>query len=133
LALWAWHVPALFDAALRSPAMHILQHASFLASALLFWWAALGGAPAPARRGVAMVLLFTTMLHTGALGALLALAPAPWYPHYVDSAAAGLDPLEDQQLGGLVMWVPGGLAYLAAGLAAAFQLLEKSARPAVSR
>ena len=57
------------------------------------------------------------MLHTAALGALLALAPLPVYPSYVASAAAlGIGALEDQQLGGLVMWVPTGLVYLAAGL-----------------
>jgi putative membrane protein len=75
-----------------------------------------------------MAYLFTTMMHTGALGALLTLAPTPWYPSYAAaSGALGLDPVEDQQLGGLVMWVPGGLAYLAAGLAVVARLL---ARPA---
>jgi putative membrane protein len=64
-----------------------------------------------------MVSLFTTMVHTGALGALLTLAPALWYPLYVEpSAALGFDALQDQQMGGLVMWVPGGLAYFASAL-----------------
>jgi len=118
VALWAWHVPVAFEAALRHPALHALQHSSFLASALLFWWSILGRAPAHAYDGPMMLSLFTTMVHTGALGALLTLAPAPWYPAYLDpTSALGIDPLEDQQLGGLVMWVPGGVAYLAAALA----------------
>ena len=117
-ALWGWHIPRAFEAALVHPGMHAMQHASFLASALLFWWSVLAPRTGHAARGFAMLSLFTTMAHTGALGALLALAPAPWYLSYVESAPAfGFDPVEDQQLGGLVMWVPGGIAYLAAALA----------------
>ena len=117
LALWGWHVPWLFEAALTNEWLHSLQHASFLASALLFWWSVLGrGARRP--DGVGLASLFTTMLHTGALGALLTFAAHPWYGHYA-AGAFGLTALEDQQLGGLVMWVPGGLAYMAAGLAIA--------------
>lgn len=113
--LWLWHIPWLFEAALTNDWVHALQHASFLASALLFWWSVLGrGVRRP--DGVGLASLFTTMLHTGALGALLTFAPHPWYGHYA-AAALGLTALEDQQLGGLVMWVPGGLAYMAAGLA----------------
>ena len=114
IALWTWHVPFLFDAAVRNEGVHVAQHASFLATALLFWWSVLARAR-PAGR--AMASLFTTMLHTGALGALLTLAPTAWYASYrTTTAAFGLEPLEDQQLGGLVMWVPASLAYLAAAL-----------------
>ncbi|HEX6005519.1 MAG TPA: cytochrome c oxidase assembly protein [Burkholderiales bacterium] len=117
-ALWLWHTPPLFDAALSGPALHALQHASFLGSALLFWWAVLGRAR---HHGLAIGLVFTTMVHTGVLGALLTFSPAPWYRGYAETAAFGLSVLEDQQLGGLVMWVPGGFAYLAAGLTLAFR------------
>lgn len=117
-ALWAWHAPALFSLALRDPLVHALQHASFLGTALLFWWAVLGSnANVPARRGAALLSLFTTMVHSTVLGALITLSPAPWYPAYVPtSAALGLDALLDQQRGGLLMWVPGGLVYLGVGL-----------------
>ncbi|MDB4906908.1 MAG: hypothetical protein JWO05_1692 [Gemmatimonadetes bacterium] len=129
LALWLWHVPALFEAALHNEGVHALQHASFLATALLFWWAVLGPDTRARRAGLALLLLFTTMLHTGALGALLALAPTPWYPPYVDSAVAlGLDPVQDQQLGGLIMWIPGGVAYLGVGLYVVARLLRRSSR-----
>jgi putative membrane protein len=121
VALWGWHVPALFEAALHDNGIHTLQHLSFLGTALLFWWAVLKPASRPAQ-GRAMLYLFTTMVHTGALGALLTLSPVLWYPSYMGTASAlGVDPLEDQQLGGLVMWVPAGLAYVAAGLALAMR------------
>jgi putative membrane protein len=125
--LWAWHVPSLFGAALENEAVHAVQHASFLGTALLFWWAVLGrDGRVVQRTGAAMAYLFTTMLHTGALGALLTLAPTPWYPHYAaTSAAFGLDPVQDQQLGGLVMWVPGSAAYLAAALFIMARLLSR--------
>jgi putative membrane protein len=117
LALWAWHVPAFFEAALASTAVHTLQHLSFFLSALLFWWAPIGRA-SRAGAGAAVLYLFTTMVHTGALGALLTLSPTLWYPWYAGcTAALGLEPLEDQQIGGLIMWIPAGLAYLAAALA----------------
>jgi putative membrane protein len=112
-ALWIWHVPALFEAALADEALHVVQHASFFVSALFFWWSVLARGAARSG-GAAMASLFTTMLHTAALGALLTFAPTPWYAHYSQTAAFGLSALEDLQLGGLVLGVPGGLAYLAA-------------------
>ena len=127
-ALWAWHVPRLFEGALASSTMHGWQHTSFLASALLFWWAVLGDGDR-AHRGGAMLYLFTTMLHTGALGALLTWSVTPWYPAYAGSVGLyGYDLLEDQQLGGLIMWIPGGLAYLIAGLALAAHWLQGERR-----
>jgi putative membrane protein len=62
--------------------------------------------------------LFTTAVHTSILGALLTFAPHVWYSAYSTRTQAwGLTPLEDQQIGGLIMWVPAALVYLAAGLA----------------
>ncbi|MEJ6022067.1 cytochrome c oxidase assembly protein [Ramlibacter sp. PS4R-6] len=125
LALWLWHVPASFEAALHSEAVHALQHTSFLGTALFFWWAVLGRDSRVSRGGgMALACLFATMMHTSALGALLTLAPTPWYPAYAASAPLfGMDPVEDQQLGGLVMWVPGAAAYLWATLAIASRFL----------
>jgi cytochrome c oxidase assembly factor CtaG len=124
IALWAWHAPSLFQAALENAPLHVLQHFTFLLSALLFWWATLEGANARAGAGHAMLSLFTTMIHTAALGALLTLAPGLWYPDYLEpTSALGFDPLHDQQLGGLIMWVPGGLAYLVGGLVVASRWL----------
>jgi cytochrome c oxidase assembly factor CtaG len=134
-ALWVWHVPTLFEAALANPRIHTLQHASFLFSALLFWWTIFGEPSGRRRSGHAMLALFTTMVHTGALGALITLSPELWYPSYVEPCSAlGFDPLQDQQLGGLVMWVPGGLAYLVAGLAVSARwLLQRRAPVLIGR
>jgi putative membrane protein len=127
LALWAWHIPGAFNAALGNEYLHILQHFTFLGTALFFWWAVLGHDPRGRYGpGHSAAYLFTTMLHTGALGALLSLAPTPWYSAYVSQTAAlGFDPVEDQQLGGLVMWVPAGLAYVIAALAVFGKMLTR--------
>lgn len=123
-ALWLWHVPRLFQAALLNAGIHTLQHSSFLVSALLFWWTIFGRRAGGDSGAPAMLSLFTTMVHTGALGALLALAPGLWYPLYAGpTSALGFDPLQDQQMGGLVMWVPGGVAYLVSALAIAARWL----------
>ncbi|HZR04415.1 MAG TPA: cytochrome c oxidase assembly protein [Candidatus Udaeobacter sp.] len=118
VVLWAWHLPFLFQATLENESIHALQHASFLFSALLFWWAVVHGRRRALGFGLAVLYMFTTALHSGLLGALLTFANTLWYPAYAERTAAwGLTPLEDQQLGGLVMWVPAGLVYIAAGLA----------------
>jgi putative membrane protein len=130
LALWVWHLPILFRAALLNPLVHILQHACFFGSALAYWWTVVGGrARNPA--GTSIASLFTTMLHTSALGALLTFAPSAWY--IAEGARAfGLSALEDQQLGGLIMWVPGGLAYLIASLLIVGRWLAPPRRAAIA-
>jgi len=102
-----WHLPAAFDRAASQPWVHALQHTCFMAPALAFWWAVL---EAPRRRSVggAIAALFVTMVATGALGALLTFAPRPWYATGLPAGEA----LADQQLGGLLMWIPGGVPYL---------------------
>src|SRR5665213_2397763 len=128
LALWIWHVPFLFDAALANEGVHTLQHATFFLTALVFWWSILGAATRK-ERGIALLSLFTTMVHTGALGALLTLAKTPWYPSYFQTAPIyGLDAVEHQELGGLIMWVPAGFVYIACGVALASRWLEPSGR-----
>lgn len=115
--LWGWHAPPLFAASLTSDGVHTLQHISFFGSALLFWLAVLRSGTGPWGRGVAAVAVFTTAVHSSALGALLTFSPEVWYPAYHATAPAwGLTALEDQQLGGLIMWVPGGVVFLIAGL-----------------
>lgn len=127
-ALWVWHLPILFEAALAHPLAHAAQHASFFLSALLFWdsvFFPVGGRQA---RGGAIVSVFATALHTTVLGALLTCSGRIWYPHYAATTEAwGYAPLEDQQLGGLIMWVPAGVVYLAAGLALFSQWMRESA------
>jgi putative membrane protein len=115
-ALWIWHVPYYYDLAVYVDAVHALEHTSFLATALLFWWALVD------RRGVlrhaggaAMLYTFTAAMQSGILGALLTFAGRPWYgAHLGTTAAWGFTPLEDQQLAGVIMWVPVSLIYLLA-------------------
>ena len=117
LALWIWHIPFLFQATLQSDVVHTLQHASFLGSALLFWWAIIYGRRGLASYGVGVLYLFITSVHTGILGAFLTFTPRLWYPIYSSTTAGwGLSPIEDQQLGGLIMWVPAGIVYIVAAL-----------------
>ena len=112
VAIWMWHAPELFQSALSSDLAHTAQHLSFFLSALLFWWSLFH------THGSSVLYLFTTAIHTSILGALLTFAPAVWYPAYAATAPHwGLTPLEDQQIGGLIMWIPAGLVYVGAGLA----------------
>jgi cytochrome c oxidase assembly factor CtaG len=128
IAIWVWHIPVLFQAALQQGILHYAQHASFLGTALLFWWALL---PRPGRQqtyGSSVMHLFFTSLHTGLLGVLLLVSPKLWYPENGAGAALwGLTPIEDQQLAGLVMWVPAGLIYGGAALLLAGLWISNSA------
>jgi putative membrane protein len=84
--------------------------------------------------GGAIIYLFTTALHTTLLGALLSLSGTPWYPDYEITAAAwGLRALEDQQIGGLIMWIPAGIVYITAALALFAAWLRESERRAQGR
>ncbi len=131
-AIWLWHVPPLFDAALAHPAIHVVQHASFLGTGVFFWSAVLH--PRRSRDlGRSIVYLFITAVHTAVLGALLVVAQSPWYAGYaLGGYAFGLTPLQDQQLAGLVMWVPAGGLYLVAALHTTRRWLD-AARSSVGR
>lgn len=111
LALWFWHMPAPYAATFGSTPVYWSMHISLLASAVALW-AALLHAP-PERAGQALAAGFASSLHMGFLGALLALAGRPMFaPHYLTTFAWGLTPIEDQQLGGVLMWVPGIFLFL---------------------
>jgi cytochrome c oxidase assembly factor CtaG len=113
VAIWGWHLPFLFDAAVTNTAVHRLQHLSFFATAVLFWWAVVWKSD----HGAAAWNLFVTMVHTSILGALMALAPRVLYIAQTQTASAWrLTPLEDQQLAGMIMWVPAGTIYAAAAM-----------------
>jgi putative membrane protein len=124
-AICVWHVPALYELTLASTAAHAAQHASFVGSALLFWWALFN--PGREGYGVAVGYLFGAAILTGALGALLTFAPTLWYQAYAATSGSwGLTPVDDQQLGGIIMWIPGGISYLVAGLVLFAQWLRES-------
>ena len=133
-ALWAWHAPSLFQATLESEFVHTLQHLSFLLSALLFWWALIHGRRGLMGYGAAVLYMFTTSIHSGVLGALITFSSSVWYPAYAATTSSwGLTPLEDQQLGGLIMWIPAGLVYIFAGLALFAGWLRESERRVLNR
>jgi putative membrane protein len=127
IALWAWHLPGPYQATLQSDTMHTMQHLSFVITAVLFWWTIFGARNSAIGYGGAVFYLFATALQTGALGALLTFSPSLWYPAYAATAGSwGLTPLEDQQLGGLIMWIPGSLPYLVVGLILVGRWLRES-------
>lgn len=117
--LWIWHLPVAYEAAVVDPFVHDAQHLSFFGAACLFWRSLF----APVRRLqlnplVAVIALFTTSLHAMLLGVFMALSPVIWYEAYASHTVVwGLTPLEDQQLAGLIMWMPACLVYPAAAVA----------------
>ena len=137
--LWLWHLPALYEAALEHEAIHIGQHLTFLVTATIFWWPVL--TPVAERRLAAAPTLLYLLAGAAAntlLGILLTFAPAGLYPAYrrpVDLLGLlplirqewGLTPTADQQLGGLIMWVPGGLVFLGVVLATLIRWLGSGA------
>jgi cytochrome c oxidase assembly factor CtaG len=116
--LWVWHAAVAYDRALGSHLVHVVQHATFLATAVLFWRVIVG--PRDAARvspGLAVLLVFAMGLQSVFLSVLLTFADRPWYSAYASTTAAwGLEHLADQQLAGVIMWVPAGLLYLGAAL-----------------
>ena len=126
-AIWVWHLPSLYDATVSSEVMHAAQHASFVVTALLFWWVVLRPSPARGGTAAAIALLFGTVMHTGALGAVLTLSSRVLYTVYTSTTGAwGFTSIQDQQVGGLIMWVPGGIVYVIAALWLVVRLFRES-------
>jgi putative membrane protein len=125
MLVWAWHAPALHHLARIEPVGLIAEQATFLLAGLWIWLSAFGGDPTRNRgRGAAGVVgLLLTSMHMTLLGALLALAPRPVYEHH--TGFTSLSPLQDQHLGGAVMILIGGIAYLSGGLVLIAGLLRQ--------
>ncbi len=125
-ALWLWHWPVLYDAALGDENVHIVEHLCFLVTATIFWWPIFAPvASARMESTHAIIYLATAAVSNSLLAILLTFAKPGLYPAYVHPAdplgiiamlrdGCGITPTVDQQLGGLLMWVPGGLIYLGA-------------------
>jgi putative membrane protein len=120
--LWFWHAPGPYAWGLASVPAYWLMQTSILASAWFLW----RGIFAPTTQfGLALVALAATTAQMGLLAALIVFAPRPLYAvHFSSTAAWGLSPLVDQQLAGLLMWVPATLPYLGAGLWMAWSSLR---------
>jgi putative membrane protein len=118
IVLWAWHLPSLFEGAMRDERVHAVQHLTFFVTAAAFWWAIVYGRFGPSGYGVGILFVFATAAHTSLLGVLILFAKQVVYRIYTDrTAAVGLDALADQQAAGLIMWVPAGVVLLFAALA----------------
>jgi putative membrane protein len=129
LAIWIWHLPALYEAAVEHEGIHALQHATFVGTAACFWWGLVYGRYGRAAYGASVLYVFTTMVHTGLLGAVFALSTWPFYGIYRErAAAAGVDAVADQQLAGVYMWVPAGTVFMICGLALLLAWLSESER-----
>lgn len=128
LVMWGWHLPAAMDHALAHAPTHYAMHLSFLVAGLLFWTAVLRSLRDPVHgAGAGLVALLATMVHMGLLSALMTFAGEPRYAWYLERAPRlGLDPLEDQQLAGLIMWVPSALPYVIGGIALVATWLARS-------
>ena len=119
----------LAQSAYENPGVHIAEHATFLGTGLLYWHGLVQTTrPARGGQGPAILSAFVTMLHTNILGALLTFSSRPWYsygrwPEYWD-----LTPLEDQQLSGLIMWIPMGTVYMLAVLWIVWTCLSRLTR-----
>ncbi|HEX2032977.1 MAG TPA: cytochrome c oxidase assembly protein [Chloroflexota bacterium] len=125
-----WHVPLFYQLALSSFPVHALEHSSLLVLGLITWWPVCGPLPEFPRlpHGAQVIYLFFASLPPTILGAIIALAEKPIYPLYWAAPRVfGLSALEDQQLGGLIMWIPGALIYFLALSIVFFQWLERRA------
>jgi cytochrome c oxidase assembly factor CtaG/polyferredoxin len=125
-ATWIWHVPPVYDLALRSRTWHYLEHACFLGAALLFWYPVVRPDPARPRWSPWLLLpcLFLADVSNTALAALLTFSGRVLYPYYAEvPQLAGLSPLDDQAAAGVLMWVPGSAAFLLPLFTIAVQLL----------
>jgi putative membrane protein len=134
--MWIWHVPALYEGALRNPNVHILEHLMYLAAGVLMWLPVIHDVPPghvlsyPAR----MAYLFACMVSSSILGAIFTFAPTIAFPFYGSAPLAfGLTPMTDQQLAGLIMWVPGSGVFFVAILLVFAAWLNSEDRKAQSQ
>jgi putative membrane protein len=123
--LWVWHLPGLYSGALNNPLIHALEHNTFFITALLFW----SSLRRTSDYGSRVLSAFSLMMGSGLLGALLTFSRTPWYGDHTQTVGAwGLTPLSDQQLAGVLMWIPMGTVYVVTAavlLAAWLQSVER--------
>lgn len=132
--LWAWHHPRAYEAALAGEWVHHVEHLAFFGAAVLFWWPVVGPAPRarrPASYGLRIAHVVIAALHGSALAMLLAWSPRVLYDSYAAvPRVTTLTPLEDQALGGVIMWAGSSTVDMLAILALVWRLLAALERPA---
>jgi len=128
--LWGWHDPAAYDAALRSELVHDIEHLCFFGIGMLYWWRLVGAAPFFARRLTSLqriIYVLAAVPPTVIVGVVLSFASTPSYKHYLTvPRISGLTVLQDQQLGGLIMWVPGGMMYIMVALLLVYRAMQQA-------
>ncbi len=115
-AMWVWHAPGLYQAAIRADALHGAEHVIFLGAAMVFWWSVMSAAQRGGY-GLAVVAVFIAAVPATMLGVGMTFARTSWYPAAAIIRPTPLSALHDQQLAGVVMWAFGGLASVVAGVA----------------
>jgi len=132
--LYAWHAPALFSAALNNSYIHYFQHFTFFTTAALFWWPIIGPAPVRSRLSYPQRLLYllSVVTPTAVLASIITMTRSVIYDEYLTSPMHwDITPLEDQTMGGLILWIPGNALYLAGLTAIFFTWASKESRGAV--
>ncbi|TZF90802.1 cytochrome c oxidase assembly protein [Cognatilysobacter lacus] len=127
VGLWAWHAPALYEAALEHRAVHTAEHLVFLVTSGFFWRTVATSGDRRLSPAAAIVLVSLVGLQGGLMAALITLAPRPLYAHYAATAGVG-----DQQIAGLLMWVPASFIYLASTVLALRRMMSTTSRPDVT-
>ncbi|MCF6506051.1 cytochrome c oxidase assembly protein [Blastococcus sp. MG754426] len=123
-----WHLPGAYEAAVRSEALHVAEHLTFLAAAAVFWWCVLR---IPRRRlgqlVAGLVAVLVPAFGEAVLGGAMMLSSTPWYEVYVGTAADhGFDPVADQQVAGAVLWATGTPVYLLAAVVLVLRLVRSA-------
>ena len=134
VTVWFWHARVPYDAALSNGLVHVVEHASFLVTGVLFWNVVVGArGAARVSYGFGVILVFAMALQGVFLSVLLTFARTPWYAGYAGATTPwGLEQLADQQLAGAIMWVPAGVVYVAAGLGLMVAWLRTAAREGIA-
>jgi len=129
VTLWLWHTPDAYNAGMNSEIVHILEHTTYFISAMLFWWHVSGSAPRYHGRlgyGFRMGYLFAALVSNEILGVIISFARQPIYSYYTNVArVSSLSVMDDQMLGGALMWVPGGMMYALGAVVLLARLLEQ--------
>lgn len=134
VVLWIWHLPRLYEAALQNEFIHDLQHLAFFLTSYIFWRVVIDPYRDKAKsQGIAIVYVFVASLHAMILGVFMTLSPQAWYPTYeITAPLHGMSALSDQQLAGLIMWMPAGISYVVVALMGVYQLLSNSEQQRVT-
>jgi putative membrane protein len=136
VALLAWHVPSAYDFALEHEAWHDFEHICFLSTSLLFWWCVIRPWPATRQRHRWSILIYLVGadIANTALSAFLAFCNRPVYAYYISNPNPfQADPLRDQVLGAVIMWVVGSIVFLIPAAAITFSLLQPTRTRMLSR